>query len=132
MYYNTSTNKFMGYILNNWIDFTSGSSVGGAGGAGTSGTSGTSGFLSLTGTALNGVVTYTGTAGAGSVSNGLKYEPFAGKTEVTSSLHITSFMNIAATNPLPAGVGAGTFAVSASGANLKPYFYDGSAWNVLY
>jgi hypothetical protein len=134
MYYNTSTNKFMGYIANNWIDFTSGSSVGGAGGSGTSGTSGTSGVLSLTGTTYNGVVTYTGTSGAGQVSSGLKYEPLASKTEVSASLHITAFMNIAPTNPLPTGilVTAGTFAVSASGAVYKPYFYDGSAWNALY
>ena len=130
MYYNTSTNKFMGYIGNNWIDFTSGSSVGGSGG-GTSGTSGTSGVLSLTGNTLNGIIGYDGTSG-GMVSNGLKHVAVSGKTEVTSSLHITSFMNISPSNPLPAAVGAGTFAVSASGAVYKPYFYDGSAWNVLY
>jgi hypothetical protein len=43
-------------------------------------------------------------------------------------------LNIAPSNPLPAGalVTAGTFAVSASGAVYKPYFYDGSAWNALY
>lgn len=130
MYYNTTTNKFMGRISGSWIEFTSGSSVGAGGGSGTAGTSGTSGVLSLTGNTLNGVITYSGSMGM--VSSGLKYEPLAGKTEVTASLHITAFMNIAASNPLPAGVSAGTFAVSASGANLKPYFYDGSAWNALY
>jgi hypothetical protein len=133
MYYNTSTNKFMGYIGSNWIDFTSGSSVGGGGGAaGTSGTSGTSGLLSLTGNTLNGVIAYSGSVGM--VSSGLKYEPLSGKTEASASLHISAFMNIAPSNPLPAGalVTAGTFAVSASGAVYKPYFYDGSAWNALY
>jgi hypothetical protein len=134
MYYNTSTNKFMGYIGSNWIDFTSGSSVGGAGGSGTSGTSGTSGLLSLTGNTLNGVIAYTGTSGAGQVASGLKYEPTSGKTEASASLHISAFLNIAPSNPLPAGalVTAGTFAVSASAAVYKPYFYDGSAWNALY
>ena len=132
MFYNSTTNKFIGRVSGSWIEFTSGSSVGGGGGTGTSGTSGTSGLLSLTGNTLNGVITYNGTEGAGSVSNGLKYEPLSGKTEVTASLHITAFMSIAPTNPLPAAVAAGTFAVSASGASFKPYFYDGSAWNVLY
>jgi hypothetical protein len=70
----------------------------------------------------------------GMVSAGLKYEPISTKTEVSSSIHITSFMNIAPSNPLPSGVlvTAGTFAVSASAATYKPYFYDGSAWNALY
>jgi hypothetical protein len=132
MFYNSTTNKFMGRISGSWIEFASGSSVG-SGGAVASGTSGTSGLLSLTGTTLNGVIAYDGTSG-GLVSAGLKFEPIASKTEVTASLHITAFMNIAPSNPLPTGilVTAGTFAVSASGATYKPYFYDGSTWNALY
>jgi hypothetical protein len=132
IFYNSTTNKFMGRTSGSWIEFASGSSVSGGGGTGTSGTSGTSGVLSLTGNTLNGVITYSGSMGM--VSSGLKYEPINGKTEVSASIHITAFMNIAPSNPLPAGglVTAGTFAVSASGATYKPYFYDGSAWNALY
>lgn len=129
MYYNTTTNKFMGRISGSWIDFTSGSSVGGAGG-GTSGTSGTSGLLSLTGTTANGLVRYDGSGANASVLSSLT---FSGTSlQVTSSLHVSSLVKIAPSNPLPATPEAGTFAVSGSGAVYKPYFYDGSAWNALY
>jgi len=129
MYYNTTTNKFMGRVSGSWIDFTSGSSVGAAGG-GTSGTSGTSGLLSLTGTTTNGLVRYDGSGNDASVLSSLT---FAGTSlQVTSSLHVSSLVKIAPSSPLPATPEAGTFAVSGSGAVYKPYFYDGSAWNALY
>ena len=129
IYYNTTTNKFMGRISGSWIDFTSGSSVGGAGG-GTSGKSGTSGLLSLTGTTANGLVRYDGSGANASVLSSLT---FSGTSlQVTSSLHVSSLVKIAPSNPLPATPEAGTFAVSGSGAVYKPYFYDGSAWNALY
>jgi hypothetical protein len=129
IYYNTTTNKFMGRISGSWIDFTSGSSVGGAGG-GTSGTSGTSGLLSLTGATANGLVRYDGSGANASVLSSLT---FSGTSlQVTSSLHVSSLVKIAPSNPLPATPEAGTFAVSGSGAVYKPYFYDGSAWNALY
>jgi hypothetical protein len=127
IYYNTTTNKFMGRISGSWIDFSSGSASGGAGGA--SGTSGTSGLLNLTNTTNNGVITYDG-AGGGIVETSLKFE--GTRLEVSSSAHLLSFLQILPTNPLPATPAAGTFAVSGSGAVYKPYFYDGSAWNALY
>jgi hypothetical protein len=127
IFYNSTTNKFMGRTSGSWIEFTSGSSVGGAGG---SGTSGTSGVLSLSGTTNDGILTYNGSSTEATVESSLKFN--GNILEVSSSLYIETMLKIAPTNPLPPAPGAGTFAVSASGAVLKPYFYDGSAWNALY
>ena len=115
----------MGRTSGSWIEFTSGSSVGGAGG---SGTSGTSGLLNLSGTTNDGVLTYNN--GDAVVESSLKFN--GNILEVSSSVYIATLLRIASTNPLPPTPEAGTFAVSASGAVLKPYFYDGSAWNALY
>jgi len=61
----------------------------------------------------------------------------------TSSLQVTSSINISGsiilnnlltilpTHPLPSGVATGSFAVSSS-VPPKPYFFDGTSWNVLY
>jgi hypothetical protein len=127
MYYNSTTNKFMGRTSGSWIEFTSGSSVGGAGG---SGTSGTSGLLSLSGTNADGILTYNGAGGDATVESSLKFN--GNILEVSSSVYIATLLKIAETNPLPPAPGAGAFAVSASGANLKPYFFDGSVWTALY
>jgi hypothetical protein len=117
----------MGRTSGSWIEFTSGSSVGGAGG---SGTSGTSGLLSLSGTNADGILTYNGAGGDATVESSLKFN--GNILEVSSSVYIATLLKIAATNPLPPAPGAGAFAVSASGANLRPYFFDGSVWTALY
>jgi hypothetical protein len=127
IFYNSTTNKFIGRTSGSWIEFTSGSSVGGAGG---SGTSGTSGLLSLSGTTNDGILTYNGSSTEATVESSLKFN--GNILEVSSSVYIATLLRIAATNPLPPAPEAGTFAVSASGANLKPYFFDGSVWNALY
>jgi hypothetical protein len=127
IFYNSTTNKFMGRTSGSWIEFTSGSSVGGAGG---SGTSGTSGLLTLSGTTNDGILTYNGSTTEATVEGNLKFN--GNILEVSSSVNIATLLKIAATNPLPPSPGAGAFAVSASGANFRPYFFDGSTWNALY
>ena len=126
MYYNTSTNKFMGYILNNWIDFTSGSSVGGGGGAaGTSGTSGTSVVSAFNGTTENGIITYGTSGGVGNVETNLKFD--GATLEVSASVNIQNVIKLASAT-LPTGQG-GMLAVSASAAGVyNLYFYNGTTW----
>jgi len=129
MYYNTSTNKFMGYIGSNWIDFTSGSSVGGGGAAGTSGTSGTSVVSAFNGTTENGVITYGTSGGVGNVESNLKFD--GSSLEVSSSVYIQSILKLASSNPLPNGQG-GMIAVSASLAGVSNlYFHNGTTWTQL-
>jgi hypothetical protein len=126
MYYNSTTNKFMGRISGSWIDFTSGSSVGGGGGAaGTSGTSGTSVVSAFNGTTQNGVITYGTSGGVGNVQTNLKFDGAA--LEVSSSVYIQSVIKLASAT-LPTGQG-GMLAVSASLAGVyNLYFHNGTAW----
>ena len=120
----------MGYILNNWIDFTSGSSVGGAGGSGTSGTSGTSGAASFSGTTNLGVITWNSSSAIGSVNNNLLFD---GSTlRVTSSISVGQAITLASVNPLPTSPAGGMLAVSASLAGVfNLYFYNGTTWTQL-
>ena len=127
MYYNTTINKFYGYTNGNWISFASGSD---GGGSGLAGTSGTSGVLNLTGSTQDGLITYDGVSTDATVESALKFN--GNILEVTSSIYVGSLIKIAESNPLPPVPDAGTLAVSASGAVLKPYFFDGSDWNALY
>ena len=55
-----------------------------------------------------------------------------GNTIITGSVNVTEVIRLSAVNPLPVSATAGTLAVSASGAVVKPYFFDGSVWNELY
>ena len=130
VYYNSTTNKFMGRTSGSWIEFTSGSSVGGAGGAGSNGTSGTSAAASFTGTTNFGVITWISASAEANISTNLKFD--GALLEVSSSVYIQNVLKLAPQNPLPTSAIAGMFAVSASGAVYKPYFYDGSVWNALY
>jgi len=131
MYYNSTTNKFMGRISGSWIDFTSGSSVGGGGGAaGTSGTSGTSVISAYNGTQNNGILSYNSASAVTNVNTNLKFD--GGTLQVTASLYVQNVLKLEPQNPLPSSPIVGMIAVSASGATYKPYFYDGSVWNALY
>lgn len=60
-------------------------------------------------------------------------------TQITGSLIVSgsgaTFYNIItlpALNTLPSGSPTGSFAVSGSNANCKPYFYNGSTWTALF
>jgi hypothetical protein len=130
IYYNTTTNKFMGRVSGSWIDFTSGSSVGGGGGvSGTSGTSGTAALSSFSGTTENGVITYGTSGGVGNVESNLKFD--GSSLEVSSSVYIQSILKLASSNPLPNGQG-GMIAVSASLAGVSNlYFHNGTTWTQL-
>jgi len=59
-----------------------------------------------------------------------------GTTTPQSQLHITganALFTLSPIHPLPtSNVPSASFATSGSGANLKPYFWNGSSWNALY
>jgi hypothetical protein len=121
----------MGRISGSWIDFTSGSSVGGGGGAaGTSGTSGTSNISTFNGTTNLGVITYNSASAVGNVSSNLLFD---GSTlRVTSSISVGQAITLASVNPLPTSPEGGMLAVSASAAGVfNLYFYNGTTWTQL-
>jgi len=117
IYYNTDRNKFMGYIGSSWIDFTSGSMT-------------PPNSLALSGSKSNGILTYDSSTTAIS-QNLVSFDATTAVLQVTGSTHLTNILKLEAIHPLPTGQ-MGMFAVSSSGATVKPYFYDGSAWNALY
>ena len=59
-----------------------------------------------------------------------------GTNTPSARLHITgsnAIFTLSPIHPLPTtGVASASFATSGSGANLKPYFWNGSSWNALY
>jgi hypothetical protein len=59
-----------------------------------------------------------------------------GTSSPQSQLHITganALFTLSPIHPLPtSSVASASFATSGSGANLKPYFWDGATWNALY
>ena len=61
------------------------------------------------------------------ISTGSKIELFR-DTTVTGSVSITSVLTLSPNNPLPSGQPTGSIAVSGSGIDCKPYFYNGLDW----
>jgi hypothetical protein len=61
--------------------------------------------------------------GSGNYTNGLT---------VTGSLNVSQLINLTPQNPLPSGIPTGSFAVSGSGVDCKPYFWNGSTWTSLF
>jgi len=59
-----------------------------------------------------------------------------GTSTPSSQLHISgasAIMTLSPINPLPtSNVPSASFATSGSGANLKPYFWNGSSWTALF
>jgi hypothetical protein len=59
-----------------------------------------------------------------------------GTSTPNSQLHISgasAIMTLSPINPLPtSNVPSASFATSGSGANLKPYFWNGSSWTALF
>jgi hypothetical protein len=51
--------------------------------------------------------------------------------EITGSVSITDVLTLPPVHPLPSSPPTGSFAVSGSGANCKPYFWNGT-WNALF
>jgi hypothetical protein len=52
--------------------------------------------------------------------------------DVSGSARITDILILPPRHPLPSGQPTGSFAVSGSNGNCKPYFYNGSNWNALF
>jgi hypothetical protein len=117
IYYNTDRHKFMAYHSSSWIELSSGSMT-------------PPNSLTLSGSNTNGLLTYDSSTTAIS-QNLVSFDATNAVLQVTGSTNITNILKLSAVHPLPTGQ-MGMFAVSASGANVKPYFYDGSAWNALY
>jgi len=56
---------------------------------------------------------------------------FIGNQIVTGSVSITSVITLVPNNPLPSGQPTGSIAVSGSGVDCKPYFYNGTDWTSM-
>ena len=67
-------------------------------------------------------------SGSGNFTNNLTV---TGSLTITGSATINNILTLTPQDPLPTGVGTGSFAVSSS-VPPKPYFYDGTSWNALY
>ena len=52
--------------------------------------------------------------------------------DVSGSIKASDILVINPQSPLPSGRPTGSFAVSGSGVNCKPYFYNGSTWTALF
>lgn len=61
-------------------------------------------------------------SGSGRFTNGLT---------VTGSIEISNILTIRPQNPLPSGIPTGSIAVSGSGVDCKPYFWNGSSWTSM-
>jgi len=83
----------------------------------------------------------------GSHSNVSTYPPFSGSVggrvginvvspteelEVNGTVQISEVLVLPPQDPLPAGAPQGSFAVSGSGVDCKPYFWNGSTWTALF
>jgi hypothetical protein len=64
------------------------------------------------------------------ISTGSKIELFR-DTTVTGSVSITSVLTLEPNNPLPSAQPTGSISVSGSGADCKPYFYNGTDWTSM-
>jgi hypothetical protein len=54
-----------------------------------------------------------------------------GDASITGSVQISSILTLAAQDLLPSGVATGSIAVSGSGIDCKPYFWNGSTWTSM-
>lgn len=52
--------------------------------------------------------------------------------DVSGSVQISQVLVLPSQNPLPVGQPTGSFAVSGSGVDCKPYFWNGSTWTALF
>ena len=64
------------------------------------------------------------------ISSGSSIELFR-NTTITGSVSITSVLTLAPNDPLPSLQPTGSIAVSGSGVDCKPYFYNGSTWTSM-
>lgn len=56
---------------------------------------------------------------------------FSGNQIITGSVNITSVLTLTPNDPLPSGQPTGSIAVSGSGVDCKPYFWNGSTWTSM-
>jgi hypothetical protein len=112
MYYNTSTNKFMGYMSTGWVGFPSASLTAAA---------------TLSGTKVNGLLTYTDSVTATSQPSMSFDSTLGGLLQVSGSVYISNVMKLTPLDPLPIGQ-LGMLAVSSS-SHL--FFYNGAVWSQI-
>jgi hypothetical protein len=108
MYYNTSTNKFMGYMSTGWVGFPSASVS----------------SVALSGNKTNGILTYTDSLTATSQPSMSFDSTLGGLLQITGSTYISNVMRLSPLDPLPTGQ-LGMLAVSSS---FHLFFYNGGSW----
>jgi hypothetical protein len=64
------------------------------------------------------------------ISSGSSIELFR-NTTVTGSVSITNVLTLAPNDPLPSAQPTGSIAVSGSGVDCKPYFWNGTTWTSM-
>ena len=82
-------------------------------------------------TAYNHLVIVSASHGSASIGIGTASPLLSHALTVTGSVAISNVLTLIPQDPLPSGVATGSFAVSSS-VPPKPYFFDGTSWNVLY
>lgn len=55
----------------------------------------------------------------------------SGSLDVTGSVQISNVLTLPPQDPLPSSVATGSIAVSGSGIDCKPYFWNGSSWTSM-
>ncbi len=64
------------------------------------------------------------------ISSGSSIELFR-NTAITGSVSITNVLTLTPNDPLPSAQPTGSISVSGSGADCKPYFYNGTTWTSM-
>jgi len=87
-------------------------------------------FTVITGSGIEFQVTNTGVK-IGNLST--DNHTLTGSLSTTGSVTINNILTIVPTGSLPTtGIASGSFMTSGSGANLKPYFWNGATWTSLF
>ncbi|MDB4232123.1 hypothetical protein N9795_00305 [Candidatus Pelagibacter sp.] len=91
------------------------------------------GSLLVTGSnTLIGTKTITGSVFISGSKTIIGTNTITGSLNITGSTTINNILTLVPTSSLPTGQPTGSFIVSGSGANCKPYFYNGTTWTALF
>lgn len=103
------------------------------GGLTISGSSTVTGSFSISGSnTLIGTKTITGSVFITGSKTVIGTNTITGSLNVLGTTTINTILVLTPTSSLPTGQPTGSFIVSGSGANCKPYFYNGTTWTALF